>query len=111
MLSALSFASPFESQNLASFIAQFLDLHFKPPVGLPLCYTPSYLDFKLQREEGEKRECHDGGCLEEKNIRLNSIKMKKKKKINGKNNNNKKRALPRLGHLFLSVYKLFTFKK
>lgn len=41
MLLTLSFALAFESQNLASFVAQFPDLHFKKSVGLPLRSTPS----------------------------------------------------------------------
>lgn len=78
MLLTLSFALAFESQNLASFVTQFPDLRLKKSVDLPLCSTPSYLDFKLQRGEGKKRECHDCGCLQEKNIMLNSIRKKKK---------------------------------
>lgn len=56
MLLTSSFALAFESQNLASFVAQFPALHFKKSVGVPPCSTPSYLDFKLQRRDREKRE-------------------------------------------------------
>lgn len=80
-LLTLSFALASESQNLASFVAQFPDLYFKKWVGLPLCSTPSYLALKLQRGKRKKRKCHDCVCLQGKNTTMNSIQKKKKPRI------------------------------
>ena len=59
------------------FVCLFPDLYFKKLACLPLCSSPSYLNFKLQRREGKGRECQDCSCLQDKNIMLNSRRRKR----------------------------------